>query len=267
MKVSEVSNRGFTLIELLVVIAVIAILASLLLPALSRAKEKSKRVKCQSNLRQIMLAWQSYADDFNGRTVNVYTGGVKPLDYEPYIQTLLPWPNSPWAGFLGPWLGARRVGWCPTWDERKGTKAGENRTDRNFNMSVYGYNNQYLARAGEEPGSASSVPADFYTVSIVTTAMIEAPSMTLCFIDSDNNQATPPMSAPWWGYVLLSGFWHHGGWNVSFCDGHVQWYKRDKSGLAALHEEQSASGKGKLGKDAICRDDYLWALSKDRYRK
>ncbi len=90
MKVSKVSNRGFTLIELLVVIAVIAILASLLLPAVTRAKEKSKRAKCQSNLRQIQLAWQSYADDNRDRTVNVYTGGMKPLAYEPYVQTLLP---------------------------------------------------------------------------------------------------------------------------------------------------------------------------------
>ncbi len=262
MKVSQVSKGGLTLIELLVVIAIIAILASLLLPALSLAKERAKRVKCQSNLRQIQLAWQSYADDFNGWTVNIYTGGMKPLDYEPYTETLLPWPNSPWPGFLGPWLGARRVGWCPTFDERK-----DLHTERNFNRSVYGYNSQYLARAGEEPGSAEEVPEDFYTNSIVTTAMIQAPSQTLCFIDSDNNQAMPPLSAPWFGLALQSGFWHSGGWNVSFCDGHVQWYKRDPSGVAALHEDQYGSGKGKLGKDAICRDDYLWALDKSNYRK
>ena len=95
------SLKGFTLIELLVVIAVIAILASLLLPVLARAKEAGRAASCKSNLHQLGLASATYALDNKG-------------PFPSFRDWLYVRPGDLTTGRLYPYLKAKEVYLCPT---------------------------------------------------------------------------------------------------------------------------------------------------------
>lgn len=122
------TKRAFTLIELLAVIAIIGILASLLLPVLSQAKEKGRQTSCLSNLRQVNLAIRLYADDC--------------ADSLPVLPTPNPYPNGVGAyykqlvkgylGLTGPASPSEKVFICPS-DRLLQSQVGHAFTSYTFN--------------------------------------------------------------------------------------------------------------------------------------
>jgi prepilin-type N-terminal cleavage/methylation domain-containing protein len=100
--------RGFTLIELLVVIAIIAVLAALLLPSLTRAKQKAQGVQCMNNHRQLAVAWRLYTED-NSDTLLHASGPYNDANNDPYA----------WCTGKLDYNGNNRSNWDPAADIMK----------------------------------------------------------------------------------------------------------------------------------------------------
>ena len=180
-------RRGFTLIELLVVIAIIAILAALLLPALSRAKLKGQSITCVNNLRQLTIAWSMYADDYNGIMVpnwildsRAWLDGTKGD-----VSTLIGATNilALKQGLLFPYNPSVGVYLCPA--AVKGPSAAPNvRVVRNYSLEgrMGGADDADNARYGVQ-STTWVLGAAYPQYKKVTEIILPPPSEAMTFVD------------------------------------------------------------------------------------
>jgi prepilin-type N-terminal cleavage/methylation domain-containing protein/prepilin-type processing-associated H-X9-DG protein len=213
-------KKGFTLIELLVVIAIIAILAAMLLPALSSAREKARRTTCINNLKQLGIAVQLYIGDNNG-FYPVSTWAHPVLTANGMV------PDVGYTGCLWPYVGTQRVFLCPSFPS--------NGTDILINY-VYNF---HAGNSDEDdylnPGSVFLKDSGINKTEKFIV-LYDSPTGRGQIADSDPSDEWPGAADQvggdghgtglLWYFNTPSTGPHSGGHNILFADTHVQWFSR-----------------------------------------
>jgi prepilin-type N-terminal cleavage/methylation domain-containing protein len=234
-------TAGFTLIELMVVIAIIAILAALLLPALSKARERVEGISCLNNTRQLVLAWQLYTDDHEGfLPYNLGMNGSSFRTNINWVNNVMTWDLSSdntnlatiTSASLGPFIGGTTaIFHCPSDHALSATQraAGWDQRIRSYSM------NAMVGNAGAFLINGANVNNPGYRQFLKNT-QIPHPSQIFVFLDEHpdsindgyflnkntpaNNGAYGAKAAAYGEWTDLPASYHNHSTAFSFADGH-----------------------------------------------
>jgi prepilin-type N-terminal cleavage/methylation domain-containing protein/prepilin-type processing-associated H-X9-DG protein len=226
---------GFTLIELLVVIAIIAILAGLLLPALSRAKARGQMASCLANLKQLQAAWLMYVDDFADRFPPNQSARVNGVQQNVGASWVLgnaqvdTTPVNLQRGVLYPYVPAAAAFRCPA---DRAVVVGEHSLPRTRSYALSAWLNSAMSSKPEFPDWDEQTfdEMKFRLASLTTPA----PAQVFVFLDKNaacNDDGVFAL-ADAYGYTGHADEWtdvpgelHAQGGNLSFADGHAEHYR------------------------------------------
>ena len=247
MRVPSKMRQAFTLIELLVVIAIIAILAAMLLPALSKAKVRAQATYCMSNSRQLMLAWSQYYNDNNDQLVNNYGGLFAAAEeqnktYNSWVNNYMTWnPTDPLGNPIGNLDGMMLAPFfkysanvsvykCPAdhYVSAKQASAGVTSRPRSYSMNMFfgatrpdwtaNYNFLFTDYAQFLKSGSIRNPAGLFVT------LDEHPdSINDGFLQTDPHMDITKWSPQHWND--LPATYHNGAGGFAFADGHAEVHK------------------------------------------
>jgi prepilin-type N-terminal cleavage/methylation domain-containing protein/prepilin-type processing-associated H-X9-DG protein len=238
-------REAFTLIELLVVIAIIAILAALLLPALQKAKQQGQGVQCLSNMRQMVIAWRSYALDnreylvlasaYNAQDpLNKIAWTTNEMDFSPSSYNWDPVASGLMNGPYYPYVNSLGVYKCPADTSAVNTPQGQKARLRTVSMNFFlGGFGGYNASKGVGVGSWGADYPVYEKSTDLIAGLSPGPVDTWVFVDerqdcinvgnylADMYGDTPNEPQAYQFNQDMPGMYHDRSASYAFADGHA----------------------------------------------